>query len=201
MDNDGFDDLAVGAPNAAGGLGRVAVYYGPGDDWSQFMNTTGNFADAYIYSAANYGFLGQRVECGDVNGDGADDLVIGSGQGTVMSQPVNAGVHAFYNTGAQLSGQTDLQDADVRMFFNTAANTQWPSFWLEDVDGDGMKEVLYFMNQNSSSDLLLAIQTIRFGCWMQTAIKWAQWKIIPSSRLHHQRSTEWEMFGVLEMTC
>ena len=22
-------------------------------------------------------------------------------------------------------------------------------FWLEDVDGDGMKEILYFMNQNS----------------------------------------------------
>ena len=35
LDNDGFDDLAIGAPNAAGGLGRVAVYYGPGEDWSQ----------------------------------------------------------------------------------------------------------------------------------------------------------------------
>ena len=113
------------------------------------MNTTGNFADAYVYSAANYGFVGQRLECGDINGDGADDLVIGSGQGTVISQPVNAGVHAFYNTGAKLSGQVDLQDADVRMFFNTAGSTQWPSFWLEDVDGDGMKEILYFMNQNS----------------------------------------------------
>ena len=149
LDNDGFDDLAVGAPNASGGLGRVSLYYGPGEDWSQFMNTTGNFADAYIYSPANYGFLGQRVECGDVNGDGADDLVVGSGQGTVISQPVNAGVHAFYNTGSKLSGQTDVQDADVRMYFNTAAPTQWPSFWLEDVDGDGVKEVLYFMNQNS----------------------------------------------------
>ena len=34
-----------------------------------------------MYSAADYGFVGQRVECGDINGDGADDLVIGSGQG------------------------------------------------------------------------------------------------------------------------
>ena len=46
-----------------------------------------------IFIRQQYGFLGQRVDCGDVNGDGADDLVIGSGQGTVVSQPVNAGVH------------------------------------------------------------------------------------------------------------
>ena len=154
LDNDGFDDLAVGLPNVNDGLGRVAIYYGPGDAWSSFMNATETFSDARIVnSGANFGYIGQRIECGDINGDGAEDLVIGGGQGSVTASaiPVSTSVHAFYNTGSKMSGQVDLFDtADVRLTFNTAAgSTQWPSFWLEDVDGDGMKEILYFMNQNS----------------------------------------------------
>ena len=149
LDADGYDDLAVGVPNAGGGLGRVSIYYGPGDDWSQFMNTTGNFADAYVYSAGGYGFLGQRVECGDINADGDDDLVIGSGQGTVISTEVPLGVHAFYNTGSKMEGQVDVATADVRMSYNAASSNHWPSFWLADVDNDFSKEILYFVNQNS----------------------------------------------------
>ena len=149
LDADGYNDLAVGVPNAAGGLGRVSIFYGPGDDWSQFMNTTGNIADAYIYSAGGYGFLGQRLECGDINGDGDDDLVIGSGQGVVFSNEVPLGVHAFYNTGSKMVGQIDVVTSDVKLSHNSASNYHWPSFWLVDVDNDFSDEILYFMNQNS----------------------------------------------------
>ena len=113
------------------------------------MNTTGNIADAYIYSAGGYGFLGQRLECGDINGDGDDDLVIGSGQGVVFSNEVPLGVHAFYNTGSKMVGQIDVVTSDVKLSHNSASNYHWPSFWLVDVDNDFSDEILYFMNQNS----------------------------------------------------
>jgi hypothetical protein len=152
LDNDGYDDLAVGVPYAAGGAGRVALFYGPGDTWNSFMDTTGSNADAYIFADGSAGYLGETMACGDVNGDGADDLVMGVGQGEVYGLGVNAGVRVFYNTGAKLSGQVPVNNADVSLFHDTGYTgtiAHFTSLWTSDVDGDGMEEVLFFMNRNS----------------------------------------------------
>lgn len=152
LDNDGFDDVAIGAPYAAGGAGRVALYYGPGNSWNSFMDTTGNSADAYIFADGAQGYLGTSIACSDINGDGADDLVMATGQGEVYGQSVNAGVRAFYNSGTKFSGQIALFDADVALFHDTGYSGDIAHFtylWNADVDGDGMDEVLFFMNRNS----------------------------------------------------
>lgn len=155
LDNDGFDDIAIGAPYAGGGAGRVAIYYGPGNTWNSFMDTTGNSNDAWIAADGAQGYLGASIACSDINGDGADDLVMAVGQGYVYGSPVNAGVRAFYNTGSRFSGQVNLFDADVALFHDTGysgATNDPPHFlylWNADVDGDGMDEVLFFMNRNT----------------------------------------------------
>ena len=150
LDNDGFDDLMIGSPYAAGGPGRVSIFYGPGNLWSSAMST--NDADAYTYSAGSPGFAGSSMACGDINGDGADDLVIATGNGSVFGQGVSAGVYAFYNNGTRLSGQTDINTADVSMFYNTGyagSSAHFLYLWVMDADGDGVDEILYFMNKNS----------------------------------------------------
>ena len=116
---------------------------------------------------------------------------------------MNAGVHAYYNTGAKLSGQVDLQAADVRMFFNTAGSTQWnPSFWLEDVDGDGMKEILYFMNQNSFFGS--AAGNADNKIWVLDADSNQMGSMEDHTlfkKLPHQKLMEWVMYAELVMIC
>ena len=72
--DDGESDLAVGAPGAAGGSGRVFLYFGPID---------GGAADATISVAPSSpllagGELGTSLGAADFDGDGTDDLLIGA---------------------------------------------------------------------------------------------------------------------------
>lgn len=73
FNNDGYEDVVVGAYNtSAGGTckGQVYVYYGgvPMD----------NIADVTFTGVSNYDFLGFSVSAGDVNNDGYDDVVVGA---------------------------------------------------------------------------------------------------------------------------
>ncbi len=64
---DGFDDLAVGAPGAGGGLGRVLIFGGTSSAPQPPQQTTdGTAAMGLLGSAATF--------IGDVNGDASDDL-------------------------------------------------------------------------------------------------------------------------------
>jgi hypothetical protein len=75
-DGDGERDLAVGAPGAAGGSGRVFIYFGP------VIGGSGP-ADAVISvgpesSVLDGGEIGASLAAADFDGDGPDDLVIGA---------------------------------------------------------------------------------------------------------------------------
>ena len=71
---DGQRDLAIGAPGAAGGDGRIYLRLGP---------LGGGPADAVISvapgsAALDGGAIGSSLGAADVDGDGSDDLVIGA---------------------------------------------------------------------------------------------------------------------------
>jgi len=132
FDADGFHDVAVGAPLHTNGQtweGYVAVFLGgpagPGGapQWSR----EGSMAFAYS---------GQSLATGDVNGDGRDDLVIGS-PGAANGEPGEGTVHVFYGSGAGI--QTvgfDLLDADQ------ASMSFGRSVACGDVNGDGYADVI-----------------------------------------------------------
>ncbi len=68
IDNDGFDDVAVGAPGAgAGDEGNVTVLYGP--DGVRKQTIAGSVAKS---------LFGAALALGDVNNDGNADIVIGA---------------------------------------------------------------------------------------------------------------------------
>ncbi|MCA9358573.1 FG-GAP repeat protein, partial [Candidatus Kaiserbacteria bacterium] len=89
FNNDGRDDLVVGADNYSSQAGRVYIFYGDGS-----IPTTAATADVTITGEAN-SIFGSSLTTGDFNDDGTDDLVIGAyfysiGQGRV---------YLFYNDG------------------------------------------------------------------------------------------------------
>jgi len=73
LNDDGYDDLAVGAPYYHDGDGAVYIYFGSSSGISDHS------PPGLIYHAENDGELfGWNVTAGDFNGDGYDDLLVGA---------------------------------------------------------------------------------------------------------------------------
>ena len=92
INNDGKDDVIIGAPKAAGGLGETYVVFGFDDtststiELSALNGTTG-------FKLTGNGvndYSGRALSSGDINGDSIDDIIIG----------------APYGGGANTAGQT-----------------------------------------------------------------------------------------------
>jgi hypothetical protein len=131
-DNDGYDDLIVGAPdNDAGGddAGRAYVYSGQ----------TGGLLWTFTGQAAN-DYLGRSVSgAGDVNNDGHDDLIVGApiaGGGAVGRAYVYSG-----QTGALL--WTFTAEAADDGFGNSVSGAG-------DVNNDGYDDLIVGAHRNNA---------------------------------------------------
>ena len=71
VNNDGYDDIIIGAPHADNGKGYIYVF--SGKDWTRLCKY-------YIYSSpTGHNFFGASVSgAGDVNKDGYADVIVGS---------------------------------------------------------------------------------------------------------------------------
>jgi hypothetical protein len=82
IDGDGYDDLIIGAPAVAGfGRGEAIVLYGKASFGSGVIDTAAldGHAGFRIRGASYNSALGVSVSgAGDLNGDGFDDLIVGS---------------------------------------------------------------------------------------------------------------------------
>jgi hypothetical protein len=111
FDGDGFDDLAIASPNdSAGALSRagaVNVIYGrasglnAGGDQLWTQDSSG--IDSVPHESERFG---QSLSSGDFNGDGRDDLVVGSED--LVGDVEGAGaVNVIYGTAAGLTSSGD----------------------------------------------------------------------------------------------
>jgi hypothetical protein len=101
VNGDGFADLAVGAPGARGGLGRVSVYLGSPAGLAQTP------ARVWEGDAQNASFGTVIAALGDVNGDGFDDLALGELGATVRSLEAAGRVRVYLGSP---SGPRDVPD-------------------------------------------------------------------------------------------
>jgi hypothetical protein len=122
IDGDGFADLIVGAPRP--GYGRAVVLHGPSFD-----------ARTTVAAPDTAPLFGEAVAVGDVNGDGYDDVIVGSKYANVGFEQ-GAG-QAFVFFGPDLTAWQRLLDPHPQ-----AAAAFGVSVAAGDLNGDGYDEVI-----------------------------------------------------------
>ena len=107
VNNDGFDDLIVGAPNADGNAensGASYVVFGKSDDDAVDLSTLEENATGFVINGTSEGdqFGFSVSTAGDMNGDGFDDLIIGApaADGSVDNSGVSYVVYGKADSGA-----------------------------------------------------------------------------------------------------
>ncbi|MCK6526528.1 hypothetical protein L6R50_02900 [Myxococcota bacterium] len=139
LDGDGHDDLVVGALKRTGAYtqnGAAYVFYGP-----LGAGVLGaDAADAVVEGQAGYDGAGYRVDTsGDLDGDGASDLLVA----TPYHDAGGSDAGAVYVVYGPVSGSANLAFADARLLGDEAlAYAGYSIASGGDVDGDGHDDVL-----------------------------------------------------------
>lgn len=143
INNDGFDDVIVGAYTANSSAGYTYVVFGKANGWaattalSSLNGTTGFRLDGIASSTAGY-----AVSSGDVNGDGFDDVIVGAKGATTATGYIyvvfgKANGWAATVALSGLNGTTGfrLDGAGTNYYTGVAVSSG-------DVNGDGFNDVI-----------------------------------------------------------
>ena len=112
FDNDGYDDLIVGAPwDSVGSITRAGVVntiYGSGDGLTRTGNQTWHQDKSYINGTAESGDkFGESLAVGDFDNDGYDDLVVGAPDEDIGSEEDAGGASVIYGSRSGLTSSGD----------------------------------------------------------------------------------------------
>lgn len=143
ISGDGVPDLVVGAVNETlDDIGYLHLFLGP-------LTVRAPLVDAWaiIHAEGVDTEPAHAAACGDVNGDGQDDLCVGT---NLALEWVFSEAAIFY--GPLVPGLIDYQDHSVVL---TAPPEEWAGQTLEggaDVDGDGLGDLLVGANKRNDMD-------------------------------------------------
>jgi hypothetical protein len=138
LNNDGTDDLIVGVPLQDGlgsNVGRVYVFWG-----GELETQNAVMADVIIEGQPTNDAFGGDLSCGDVNGDGVCDLLIGARDASFLADGsgrayVFLGGEDFTHSVATLADAIFDGEPYPAERFGTCTR-------LADVNGDGMLDVI-----------------------------------------------------------
>ncbi len=134
VNNDGIDDVIVGAKSYNSGRGKAYIYFGDAS-----MNAD---PDVQIEGEIGNNYFGYSVsDAGDVNNDGYDDLIVGS-----YGYDVRKGRAQIYFGGSSVDTTADvtLTGNSKNNYFGISVSS------AGDVNGDGYDDVIvgeYFSNR------------------------------------------------------
>jgi hypothetical protein len=161
LDEDGLQDILIGAPFSNSYGGGVGIWYGNGADiWTGGMVLED--ADTLI-AGTGYDFIGFDVHCTDVDGDGHMDVVTDRGEIDYSSYQADFGLLIYYGDGNALDPSlTDNRaDAELTLSMGVPAGepTVYSNTWgVGDLDGDGASEIVIEWSADSAfadADLLV----------------------------------------------
>jgi hypothetical protein len=158
LDDDGVDDIMVGAPGVTAGFdprtdqGRLYVFYG-GDDLGESaeLDLAEDVYDFTVTGSEGFSRLSSAVDLGDVNDDGRTDLVVsspfaGREPGTPPGGPRTGigEVYVILGTGQRLTGEKNIaaDDYDVLLSGDTEFGQFGASIAVADFNGDGYDDVV-----------------------------------------------------------
>ncbi len=132
VNNDGYDDVIIGANAYSSSSGAVYLYYGSASGLSASPNWTKTGAA----SGNKFGF--KVYNAGDVNGDGYDDVIIGEPN---TSSPGKA--YVFHGSSSGLPSIANWTATGTASSFGRSAAT------AGDYNGDGFSDVIVGMSDSS----------------------------------------------------
>ncbi len=134
MNNDQYEDIALGAPGQSSDSGRVYVYLGA----ATVQNTT------YLeFTSMNSGErFGESLAFGNFNGDNFDDLLVGAPENSMVG--TNTGRAYIYNGGTHPDTSIDLQ-----LTTNVAGERFGSAVASGDFNDDGMDDAIVGAENNS----------------------------------------------------
>jgi hypothetical protein len=150
LNGDGIPDLIVGDPRASGaagpqmtsGAGVVYIFFGK-VQLDGFVDLSVKPADVTIYGPAANASLGFSLGCGDLNGDGKEDLIIGA-PGVRNASGVSTGAVYGILGKAVWPKTIDLAqtNADVTVSGATSGGQLGFAVAAGDLNGDGLKDLI-----------------------------------------------------------
>lgn len=148
-DGDGYDDLAIGAPgedlSGITDTGKVNVLYG---SFSGLSSTGSQFWDQTAFPSGGneaFDYFGESLTSGDFDGDGYDDLAIGTPDEDIDGFTDTGKVNVLYGSFSGLSSSgSQLWDQDA-LPDSVAVNEAFDGFGhalaAGDFDGDGYDDL------------------------------------------------------------
>lgn len=145
VNNDGYGDVIVGAPNYDNGKGKAYIYFG-----GVAMN---NVADVTLVNPDSIGLFGtQAVTAGDMNGDGFSDVAV--------SCPNGGGGSSIGRVHVYFGGSAINNTVDVSMFiYNTVMNSFGIVISAGDFNGDGFSDLLVSSHKINTAHIFLGSET------------------------------------------
>ncbi len=130
VNNDGFDDVIVGAASFNSAQGKVYIYYGG--------KSMDNIADVTITGETTFIYFGNSVSgAGDVNNDGYDDIIVGAYNYTYNYNPKQGRAYIYYG-GSNMDNKVDVTftGEGTNNYFGSSVSD------LGDVNNDGFDDVI-----------------------------------------------------------
>ncbi|HEO69801.1 MAG TPA: hypothetical protein ENN80_00945, partial [Candidatus Hydrogenedentes bacterium] len=154
VNGDGYDDVVIGAEAADPGgrdhAGEVYIIYGgtglPGTT-VDLNSTPGSNGETRILGDNPFDEAGYAVSCGDVNGDGYDDVLIGAHYADPAGGGEAGEVYIVYGGAAIGADVIDLSDApgthgETRILGDDAGDYLGHAVSSGDVNGDGYDDII-----------------------------------------------------------
>jgi len=139
FNDDGYDELAVGAYYEASYAGRTYIYFGNSSGWASSVDH--DTADLTVTGVTASDYFARPVGLGDLDGDGVDDFAIG-GTGDDNGGTSSGSMAVLYGVSGATGGSYPILAADALVTGSGTYEYVGYDAAAADMTGDGYNELI-----------------------------------------------------------